>query len=124
MSFMVRRGKAKNCRIFYSRRPEFETAEEKLAFLGSAKLRTTEFEEVRSDAKYNWINLTQNDFDGLVPIATKQAMAAQRALQEKAIFKLYSFGVVTNRDHWFMVNLQKRLSKRYAFSSMPTTKTL
>jgi hypothetical protein len=35
---MVKRAKAKGCRIRYYRRPQLETAEEKLAFLGSATL--------------------------------------------------------------------------------------
>ena len=35
ISFMVKRAKQKGCRIFYARRPEMETAEEKLAFLNS-----------------------------------------------------------------------------------------
>lgn len=88
------------CRIFYTRRPEFETAEEKLSWLGQARLRELATEEVRPDAKGNWINLTSNDFDELLPIASKEVKAAKRPSQEKAIFKLYSLGVVTNRDEW------------------------
>jgi predicted helicase len=72
ISFMVRRGKQKGCRIFYSRRPEMETAEEKLSFLNSAKLREITFEEVQADGKNNWINLSDNDFESLLPIASKE----------------------------------------------------
>jgi predicted helicase len=38
ISFMVKRAKAKGCRIHYTRRPQLDTAEEKLSFLGNAKL--------------------------------------------------------------------------------------
>ncbi len=51
ISFMVRRAKQNGCRIFYARRPEMETADEKLAFLGSATLSEIAFEEVRPDSE-------------------------------------------------------------------------
>ncbi|MEO5812090.1 MAG: type ISP restriction/modification enzyme [Rhodanobacter sp.] len=88
------------CRIFYTRRTEFETAEEKLSWLSSARLRELSAEEVQPDAKHNWINLTHNDFEELLPIASKAVKAAKKPSQEKAIFKLFSLGVVTNRDDW------------------------
>ena len=71
ISFLVRRHRAQGCRIFYSRRPEMETAEEKLAFLGNAKLETAEREEIKPDPKNNWINQTHNDFDSLLPVLDK-----------------------------------------------------
>jgi predicted helicase len=100
ISFMVRRSKRKGCRIFYGRRPEIETAEEKLAFLGSTKLHEISFDEVKSDKSHNWINLASNDFDLLLPLASKETKAAKKAVHERAIFKLYSLGISTNRDEW------------------------
>ena len=106
ISFFVKREseakkKAKPlCRVFYARRPEMETAEEKLAFLGSAQASALAFEEVRPDAKGNWLNLTNNDFDELIPVASKDVKASKKPTQNKAIFKLFSLGIVTNRDEW------------------------
>jgi hypothetical protein len=100
ISFLVKRKKTQGCRFFYSRRPELETAEEKLAFLGDAKLPRIDFDEIRPDANHNWLNLTQNDFESLMPIATKYTKAAKKPSQEKAIIKLFSLGVVTARDEW------------------------
>jgi predicted helicase len=100
ISFMVRRGKQQGCRIFYARRPEMETAEEKLSFLSNTALRDISFEEVKPDQKHNWINQTNNDFDSLLPLATKEAKATKKAIQANAIFKLFSLGVVTARDEW------------------------
>jgi len=63
ISFFVKRqgvsGK-RGCRVFYERRPEMETADEKLAWLGSARASRLKFEEVRPDAKANWLNLMRN----------------------------------------------------------------
>ncbi len=103
ISFFVKRHGAagkKGARVFYARRPEMETAEEKLAFLGNARASALEFEEVRPDAKGNWLNLTSNDFDELLPIASKSAKSGAGAAQAKCVFKLFSLGVVTARDEW------------------------
>jgi predicted helicase len=100
ISFMVKRSPHRGSRIFYARRPELETADEKLAFLRGARIQDISFDEVRPDAKHNWINLTSNDFDSLIPLVAKEAKSAKKASQEKAIFKLYSMGVITARDEW------------------------
>ncbi len=112
ISFLVKRAKRQGCRIFYSRRPELETREEKLAFLGGAKLSSLPCEELRPDTKQNWINLTSNDFETLLPIASKEVKATRKAGQEKAIFKLFSFGVVTNRDEWVYSHERDDLARK------------
>jgi len=94
----------KGCRVFYARRPEMETAEEKLAWLGSARASALAFEEVRPDAKANWINLTTNDFEELLPIASKEAKANSSSRPQRVIAKLYSLGVSTNRDEWVLAD--------------------
>lgn len=100
ISFLVKRAKRQACRIFYYRRPEMETAEEKLSFIGSARLEALQFLEVQPDSKGKWINQASNDFESLIPVASKEAKAAKKPGQEKAIFRLFSLGVVTNRDEW------------------------
>jgi predicted helicase len=100
ISFLVKRAKSKECRIYYSRRPELETAEDKLAWLSRTKFNALEHAEIRPDAKHNWLNLTDNDFESLLPIATKAAKLTTKASQEKVIFKLFSIGQATNRDDW------------------------
>ncbi len=104
ISFMVKRQQAtkdkKPARVYYLRRPEMETAEEKLSFLASHPMRAMDFDEVSPDKNANWVNLTHNDFDTLLPLASKETKAAKMAGKERAIFKLFSLGVVTNRDEW------------------------
>lgn len=87
-------------RIYYNRRPELETAEEKLSFLANHPMRHLVFDHVQPDKNHNWVNLTDNDFDTLLPLASKDTKAAKTAGKERAIFKLYSLGAVTNRDEW------------------------
>ena len=115
ISFLVRRHRGQGCRVFYFRRPEMETAEEKLAFLSNAKLRELDLESVTPDAKHNWINIAHNDFDSFLPIASKAVKAARKSSQEKAIFKLFSLGISTNRDEWVYDQNPKALAKKVQF---------
>ncbi|WP_144730477.1 type ISP restriction/modification enzyme [Extensimonas perlucida] len=104
ISFMVKRASStkdkRPARVFYVRRPEMETAEEKLSFLATHPMRRLQFDEVQPDQAGHWLNLTHNDFDTLIPLASKETKAAKTAAKERAIFKLFSLGVVTNRDDW------------------------
>ncbi len=98
ISFLVKKRGSKGARIFYARRPEMETAEEKLSFLSGARLRELAMEEVAPDKSGNWLNLTSNDFETLLPLASKGAKTGSRG--ERAIFKLFGNGINSARDEW------------------------
>ena len=130
ISFMVKRvqpvkdkekgkGKGKDtqppARVHYARRPEMETAEAKLGFLASHRMREMDFDQVQPDKNANWVNLTDNDFDTLLPLASKETKAAKTAAGERAIFKLFSLGVVTNRDDWVYDKRADFLTKKIEF---------
>nr|WP_249130634.1 N-6 DNA methylase [Bradyrhizobium diazoefficiens] len=82
ISFLVKRrlkkGEAHSCAIHYARRPEMETAEEKLAWLEQAQLSRLPMEGVRPDAKANWINQTDNDFDKLIASIDKKTKHSKK----------------------------------------------
>jgi predicted helicase len=88
------------CNISYYRRPEAETKEEKLEFLATTSFRDISFTHISPDKNGNWINLTDNDFETFIPIANKQTKLTKKKNEENALFKLFSLGVVTNRDDW------------------------
>ncbi|OGA12567.1 MAG: DNA methyltransferase, partial [Betaproteobacteria bacterium RIFCSPLOWO2_02_FULL_63_19] len=119
ISFMVKRARqgkhVEGCRIYYARRPELETADEKLEFLSGARMRELPFDEIRPDARDNWINLTTNDFELLLPMATRGAKAAKKPSLEKAVFKTFSFGVVTNRDEWVYGDSEREVSQKVRY---------
>jgi predicted helicase len=104
ISFLVKRrlkkGEKHSCAIHYARRPEMETAEDKLSWLEQTQLSSLPLDHVRPDAKSNWINQVQNDFDKFVPMASKAAKAAKSPSQAKAIFQVFAAGIKTNRDEW------------------------
>jgi len=100
ISFMVKTRRKEPARIYYARRPEFDTADEKLAFLANTPARSISFERVEPDKANNWINLAPNDWDSLIPVASKETKQTKWPSRERAIFKEYSLGIVTNRDEW------------------------
>lgn len=119
ISFMVKRSHAgkpvKGCRLKYIRRAELETAEEKLEFLGSAKIFNLPFVDVSPDIGNNWINVIKNDFESFIPVATKEAKASKDGMRAKTIFSLYSLGISTNRDDWLIDFSRAGLEKKLRF---------
>lgn len=111
ISFMVRRAKQKGCRIFYARRPEMETAEEKRAALASSSLAGMSFDEVAPDEKNYWLRAAESDFSDLFPLASKAGKASAEA-KVRSIFKAFSLGVVTARDDWVYDDDSAALKKK------------
>lgn len=100
ISFFVKRRKQTGCKIFYVRRPEMDTAEDKLTYLSNEPASKIAFQHIEPDKNANWINLDENSWDELIPLADKKTKSAKKRAQEKAIFRIYSLGVKTNRDEW------------------------
>ena len=101
IGFFVRdKSKLGNCGIHYVSREDAELAREKLAYLRYAKLDEIAFKDITPDTKGNWLNQSNSDFDDLLPLANRQTKFAKFASQQRAVFKRYSMGVVTNRDDW------------------------
>ncbi|MEA5617639.1 type ISP restriction/modification enzyme [Cronbergia sp. UHCC 0137] len=86
-----------SCQIFHVRRPDFDTASEKLRFLSQTKFNHIPFEHITPDKNCNWINQSDNDFESLLPLVDKDVKAGKG---EEAVFKLFSRGVATQRDEW------------------------
>ncbi|MDX2129904.1 MAG: type ISP restriction/modification enzyme [Chloroherpetonaceae bacterium] len=114
--FLVRKDKQSgNCKIYYVALDDFWRKEEKLDWLRQNKFEKIQFETVSPDKNGNWINLADTDFDTLLPLADKNTKLAKEKKQEKAVFKLFSLGVVTNRDEWVYDFDDKDLEKKVKF---------
>ena len=114
--FCIRRRGTKGCRIFYDAARDFAKSEEKIDFL-KQPLRERRMTELRPDGKNNWLNVSESDFDDLAPLASKAVKAATKPSQEKAIFKLFSLGISTNRDEWVYDVDRDLLAKKMRFFS-------
>jgi predicted helicase len=98
--FCVKKVGSHGCHIRYAAVRDYAKVDEKRDVLTAKKLRDLQFEQIRPDANGNWLNLTSNDFEKLIPLANKETKASRTAGTENAIFKTFSLGVVTARDEW------------------------
>ena len=74
---------------------------EKLDWFRNNKLSDLEMERIHPDEKGNWLNITDNDFEDLLPLASKEVKGNKAGVEfDKAVFKLFCLGVSTNRDEW------------------------
>ena len=99
ISFLVKKHGQKGCKLFYTRRPEEETAEDKLAWLGAESLQTLRLDRVEPDSRNVWIDQSENNWDDFLPIADRGVKAGKRG-SKGAIFKDFSSGLKTQRDEW------------------------
>ncbi|MCK7496170.1 MAG: hypothetical protein MZW92_38485 [Comamonadaceae bacterium] len=97
-----REGSKERCRIFYARRPEMETAEEKLAFLGSARL--SDIGAARRSAPDSERELAESDAatisTTLMPVAEQGGEGGADGARRAGDLQARTLGVVTNRDEW------------------------
>jgi predicted helicase len=83
------------CQVFYARRDEFETADEKLSFLSSTPVSSIQFESITPDQDGNWLQEEQSDEE--LVLASK---AVKSGTSKAALFKLFCWGNSSNRDGW------------------------
>ena len=110
--FCVKKRGLAGCRIRYEAVRDYAKSDEKLEFLQTRRLDQRTYVEIKPDKINNWINHVENDFDTFIPIADKKTKSVKAAGQERAIFKIFSFGVVTNRDEWVYAEDEHQLEGR------------
>ena len=86
--------------IHYARREDAELAKDKLAYLKDTKLDSIGFEDITPDKRNDWLNQSNSDFERLLSLAGRETKLAKTIADERAVYGLYSMGVVTNRDEW------------------------
>lgn len=73
-----------------------------------------DFEDIIPDNKGQWLNQTNNDFYEHTALIDKNVKNQKvgKAIEQKAIFKLFSLGVLTARDDWACDFDKKQLEKK------------
>jgi predicted helicase len=87
----------RKAKIFYFSLKEQGDKAKKINWFNSVDFKQIDFDHIQPDARANWINLTDNDFDDFLPLIDKEVKAGK---SEEAIFQLFSAGVKTQRDEW------------------------
>ncbi len=109
ISFLVKKEEhSGDCRIVYTQPLVAENAQEKLRFLSGTRFQDITFENIEPDLRHNWLNITDNDFEELLQIASKHK-------NHHTVFKLFSAGVKSNRDEWVFDFSKENLEKKAIF---------
>jgi predicted helicase len=98
--FLVRRKKTEGFKVFYNAVDDYARAHDKIDYIRGKSLEGLPFEEIAPDAKSNWLNQSDSDFEKLPPLANRYTKLAKTTADEQAVFGLYSLGTSTNRDEW------------------------
>lgn len=109
--FIIKKEKSDGFKVYYNAIDDYVKSPQKKSYLTDNKLSELPFECI-TPKNNNWINLTDNDFDELIPLIDKQAKSG---LSEKAIFKLFSRGVASLRDEWTHDMSEAILAKKMRF---------
>ena len=101
IAFLVRdKSKSGQCQIRYASREDAELARDKLAYLAQANPHDIAFESITPDARNNWLNQSDSEFEKLLPVAGRETKFAKTVYDEQAVFRLYANAAKSNRDEW------------------------
>jgi predicted helicase len=97
----------KNAEFYYFTLADDLPRKDKLHWFDTTKFKDITFERIHPDEKGNWLNLTDNDFESLMPLVDKN--------NDNTIFRFSSLGVSTNRDEWVYDFSEKNLHSKMQF---------
>ncbi|MFP6003590.1 type ISP restriction/modification enzyme [Helicobacter pylori] len=104
--FFVKDSSVPNNTIFYYEVDDYLKREAKLNLLANFEnLDSVPFSEITPNAKGDWINQRNDDFEKLIPLKR------DKKLQNDSIFDINSLGVVSGRDLWVYNSSQKILTQ-------------
>jgi predicted helicase len=95
--FLIKTERKEDFTVHYAEVKDFLTDEEKLKWISENKIPDIPFEVIYPDDNHNWINITDNDFESLLPLCNKDVKYGRG---NNALFELYFAGAPTNRDAW------------------------
>jgi predicted helicase len=110
---LVKKAGAKGAALLhYCRRPEEETAREKLAWLDGFSLNRVDFATIKPDVDGVWLNPGETGWKAMLPLADPEAGPGDRDGPVQAIFRLSSNGLKTQRDDWMWADDSKTLGRK------------
>ena len=98
--FLVRRKDARGFKVFYNSVDDYAKASDKVDYVKESTVESLQFTEIVPDAKSEWLNQSNSDFETLLPLANRETKFAKAAADEQAVFGLFANAVKSNRDDW------------------------
>ena len=101
IAFFVRRKDKRAFQLHYLSVSDYARQDDKREFVASTDLSASPFKTLRPNENGDWLDLLdESDWSSFLPIADAKTKSSTETRKERAIFKLYSLGVVTARDDW------------------------
>ncbi|MGE0083372.1 MAG: type ISP restriction/modification enzyme [Desulfococcaceae bacterium] len=113
--FLIKKHGESGCRIWYTAVEDYLKSDKKKEFLSCNRFMDLNFQHIIPDRDHNWIHLTDNDFDTLLPLAAKETKLAKEKDDEKAVFRLFSLGIVSARDEWVYDFCENSVEKKVKY---------
>ena len=98
--FLVRKKVSDGFKVYYHAIEDFVRSGGKVDYVKAGSLTGLEFGEISPDQTGNWLNQSNSNFERLIPLADKETKFAKSLTDERAVFRLFSNGVITDRDDW------------------------
>lgn len=113
ISFWVKKRAVGDRKILKYRTMSRMEAEDKLSSLSSVSLTDgwTDLPAGQSD----WVGMPTEETGDMLPMVDPRTKGASRTSLERAIFKLYSLGISTNRDDWLYDRDAENLTQKVTF---------
>ncbi|EJF06148.1 putative helicase [Thiovulum sp. ES] len=106
-----RKKENKISKVFYHKVSEIGK-KSKINWLDKKKFSEIVWDEIEPDEKGNWLNQTDNDWDDLIALGTKETKLGKG---EDAIFQTFSSGIMSGRDDWVYDFSEKNLQNKIEF---------
>jgi len=95
--------------------PPATSKEDKLSWLDTNTIASVKFEKIHPDENGYWLDTEPTGFDALLPLVSKAVKQTKRKSEDRAIFKMFSLGVVTARDEWVYGRDEIETSRRLSY---------
>ncbi|MEQ9089717.1 MAG: type ISP restriction/modification enzyme [Balneola sp.] len=108
--FLIRKEEKKDhqCQIYYNGEMQDDwLKEKKLTWIKNSNIKEVKFERIEPSKKNNWLNLSDNNFDDLLPLYETDG--------DSSVFSFLTNGVSTNRDEWVFDSSLKNLQKKIKY---------
>ncbi len=114
ITFLIQKDSSENekCKIQYYEMDENLRKEEKLQWLSNNFLSKIKFKEIKPDKNHSWINISDTDFEDLIPVISKKVKYSNL---NTSFAKIYSTGISTNRDEWIVDFSHNSLSEKIVY---------
>jgi len=95
--FLIRKENKTDFKVYYNEIGDYVKADEKKEYLRANKITDLNFKTLSPDKKNSWINISENDWDEMIPLIDKETKSGKKS---NAIFKQFSSGLKSGRDEW------------------------